>query len=78
MNIEQTLVEKLRRLSPEKQREVLDFVDFLHKKSEKKAPLSSPKGLWANLGIDISEADIAEARREMWGNFPDEDISWDQ
>ena len=24
----------------------------------------------ADLNVDITEADIAEARREMWGNFP--------
>jgi hypothetical protein len=28
--------------------------------------------LWADLGVDITEEDIAEARREMWGNFPRE------
>jgi len=26
----------------------------------------------AGKGIDISEEDIAELRREMWGNFPRE------
>ena len=31
-------------------------------------------GLWANRGIDITEEDIDEIRREMWGNFPREDI----
>ncbi len=29
-------------------------------------------GLWQ--GLSITEDDIAEARREMWGNFPREDI----
>ncbi len=29
-------------------------------------------GLWK--GISISEEDIAEARREIWGNFPRDDI----
>jgi hypothetical protein len=29
-------------------------------------------GLWK--GISISEEDIAEARREMWGSFPRDDI----
>jgi len=37
-------------------------------------PLESLYGLWADLNIDISEDDIAQARREMWGNFPREDI----
>jgi hypothetical protein len=26
--------------------------------------------LWADLNMNITEEDIAEARREMWGNFP--------
>jgi|GEM_PF-458501 len=29
-------------------------------------------GIWA--GLDLTDADIAEARQEMWGNFPREDI----
>jgi len=29
-------------------------------------------GLWK--GVSISEQDIAEARQEMWGNFPRDDI----
>jgi hypothetical protein len=32
----------------------------------------SLRGLWR--GLDITDEDIAEARCEMWGNFPREDI----
>ncbi|MAS34855.1 MAG: hypothetical protein CL610_12665 [Anaerolineaceae bacterium] len=39
-----------------------------------KQPLESLYGLWADLKIDISEEDIAQVRREMWSNFPREDI----
>jgi hypothetical protein len=39
------------------------------------APLPSLYGLWKDLGVSISEKDIDEARQEMWGNFPREDIS---
>jgi hypothetical protein len=74
MNIEQSVLEKLRELPPEQQREVLDFAEFLHQKSIAKRPRRSLKGLWADLGVQITEEDIAEARREMWGNFPREDI----
>ena len=35
-------------------------------------PRKSLRGLWR--GLDITEEEIAEARREMWGNFPREDI----
>jgi hypothetical protein len=74
MTIEQQVLEKLRDLPPEKQKEVLDFVDFLNEKNATKKPLHSLRGLWKNLSIQITEEDIAEARREMWGNFP-RDIS---
>ena len=36
------------------------------------APRESLYGLWK--GLNITDEDIAEARREMWGNFPREDI----
>jgi hypothetical protein len=71
MTIEQQVVEKLRDLPPDKPKEVLDFVDFLKEKNgSAKKPLRSLRGLWADLNIRITDEDIAEARREMWGNFP--------
>lgn len=36
------------------------------------APRQSLRGLWR--GLEISEAEIAEARNEMWGHFPKEPI----
>ncbi|MGA9773502.1 MAG: DUF2281 domain-containing protein [Blastocatellia bacterium] len=72
--IEQTVLEKLRALPPEKQQEVLDFIEFLEHKSLSKQPRRSLMGLCSDLGIHISEEDIDEARKEMWGNFPREDI----
>lgn len=74
MTIEQQVLEKLRDLPVEKQREVLHFVDSLQKKNGPKKPLRSLRGLWKDLNIQITDEDIAEARREMWGNFP-RDIS---
>jgi hypothetical protein len=38
----------------------------------KPGPKRSLYGIWPD--ANISEEDIAEARREMWGNFPREDI----
>jgi hypothetical protein len=35
-------------------------------------PRRSLLGIWSD--VNISEEDIDEARREMWGNFPREDI----
>ncbi len=35
-------------------------------------PRKSLRGIWR--GTDISESDINEVRKEMWNNFPREDI----
>lgn len=72
--LEQTVLTKLRALPVDKQQEVLDFVEFLEQKTGAKKPRRSVMGLCADLGINISAEDIDEARREMWGNFPREDI----
>lgn len=69
VNLEQAILENLRQLPPEKQQELLDFAEFLRQKTAPKQPRRILKGLWANLDIDITEEDIAEARQEMWGNF---------
>ena len=74
MTIEEQVLEKLRGLPTEKKKEVLDFVDSLNERNGTKAPLKSLRGLWKDLNIEITETEIAEARREMWGNFP-RDIS---
>ena len=72
MSIEEAIVEKVRALPPERQQEVLAFVTSLEHRGARKRPLRSAEGLWADLGISITDEDIAEARREMWGNFPRE------
>ena len=70
MSIEEAVVEKLKSLSPEQQREVLDFTVFLGQRDAPKRPRKSLEGIWKGLNDrPISEEDIAEARREMWGNF---------
>ena len=74
MTIEEMVLEKLRELPPDKQKAVLEFVESLKENGEPKKPLHSLEGLWADLDIHITEEDVAEARREMWGNFP-RDIS---
>jgi hypothetical protein len=69
MSIEKSVLEKLLKLPVEKQKEVLDFVESLEKKAAAKGRWHSLKGLWADLGVEISPEDIAEARREMWTNW---------
>jgi hypothetical protein len=74
MSIEKSVLEKLLKLPVDKQKEVLDFVESLEKKAVHRHSHRSPKGMWADLGVNISPEDIAEARREMWGGFPREDV----
>jgi EAL domain-containing protein (putative c-di-GMP-specific phosphodiesterase class I) len=74
MNLEQAVLDKLRALPPDKQQEILDFAEFLQQKNRPKKPLKSVQGLCADLKVDITEEDIAQARQEMWGNFPRQDI----
>jgi hypothetical protein len=74
MSIEKSVLEKLLKLPVDKQKEVLDFVECLEKNAGQRRSRRSLKGLWADLEVNISADDIAEARREMWGGFPREDI----
>jgi len=70
MTVEEQVLEKLRRLPPKQREEVLEFVDRLSLQDNPVQPRASLRGLWKGLGIEISDEDIARARREMWGNFP--------
>jgi hypothetical protein len=74
MSIEKSVLEKLLKLPVEKQKEVLSFVEPLEKTAGSKGRRHSLKGLWADLGVEISPEDIAEVRREMWGGFPRQDV----
>ena len=72
MSIEEAVIERLKALPPDKQRKVLEFVESLRANNggAPRKPLKGLQGLWADLGVKVTEADIADARREMWGNFP--------
>lgn len=72
MSIEEKVLEKLRELPAEKQKEVLEFVELLLNGAEQVVERKSLRGLWAGYDIDITEEDIAEMRREAWKNFPRE------
>jgi hypothetical protein len=70
MTLEEQLLEKLRDLPPEQQREVLDFVTSLKMKNGAGKPRRSLRGLWKEFKIRITEEDITRTRGEVWGNFP--------
>jgi hypothetical protein len=67
INLEQQILGAIRTLPVQQQYQVLDFAEFLHQKALVKSPRRSLKGLGADLKIQIAEADISEARQEMWG-----------
>ncbi len=69
MTVEEQVLEKLRELPPQKQKEVLAFVSLLREKVQNGTG-KSLHGLWAAMDVKVSEADISDARREMWGGFP--------
>jgi hypothetical protein len=74
MSVSESIIKKIESLTPEQQREVENLVDSLAQSSLNGKPRRSLLGLCADLGIQITEEHIAEARKEMWGNFPREDF----
>jgi hypothetical protein len=72
MSIEEAILEKVRALPPERKTEVLEYVSSLE--TAKRPPFRSPEGILADLNFTLTEEDLAEARREMWANFPHDDI----
>ena len=64
MSIEEAVVEKLRELPPERQREVLDFVEFLGSKSQvNQQRAAAARMLEASKGAFVSEDYVAELER---------------
>jgi hypothetical protein len=69
MTFEQKVLEKFRELPFQDQQEVLVYISRLQEKT-RRGPRRSLAGLWADIGVNVSEADISQARDEMWGSFP--------
>ena len=70
MTVIENVVQKLAELPPGSQLEVLDFVEFLAKKTGERRSLFNPEGLWAEQGADVSPQEIVEARCEMFPTCP--------
>ncbi len=73
MTVAEAAISKLLRLPADKQTQVLEYIEAL----ESTASPSSREnlgGLWGDGKLDITEEEIAAARREMWGKVPREDI----
>jgi hypothetical protein len=74
MSIEQAILKEVQALPPEKQQEIYEHAKRLRAETAKKPPFKSIRGLWAHLGISLSAEEIDENQREMWRNFPRDDI----
>lgn len=74
MEVVGLIAKKLHVLPPDKQREVRDFVDSLSQRVAPPRGRRDPRGLWVDLEIDLTARDVDDARRELWGTFPREDI----
>lgn len=74
MSLEQAILKEVQALPPEKQREINDHAKRLRAEATKRPPFKSIEGLGAHLGISVSAEDIERNQREMWRNFPREDI----
>jgi hypothetical protein len=48
----------------------LHFAESLQAQNIAKKPRKSLKGICSDLEINLTEEHLAEARREMWGDFP--------
>jgi hypothetical protein len=70
VNIQRSVIEILEILPPDKQQELLHFAESLQAQNIAKKPRKSLKGIWSDLEINLTEEDLAKAKREMWGDFP--------
>lgn len=70
------VLEMLRKLPPRERLKVIyqALPEIEQSLSEKARAYKSLRGLWKDLLPYVSEKDIDDARREMWKNFPREDI----
>ena len=69
MSLEQAILEAVRTLPAEKQQEILNHAARLRDETSKKTPFKSVKGLWADLGVSLSAAEIEDNQRDMWCTF---------
>jgi hypothetical protein len=67
-DFEPELLERLRRLDPERQHEVLDFVEFLSYQRTPRSARRSAMRKYQHLGISIPKEEFDLARREALGN----------
>ncbi len=71
-SLHQVILEKLQTLSPEKQGEVLNFIETLQPAMVLEQSRPKLRGIWADFD-EVTELDLTIARQEMWESFPREE-----
>ena len=74
MTSEEVIFAKIKVLPPNLKEEALHFIEFLETKLATKPKRQISLGIGEDLGIEITSADIDEAKKEMWSNFPREEF----
>lgn len=74
MSTWEQIAEAAKGLPQEKQQELLEFAEFLSQRYQQRRPLRSVRGACRDLGPAPSAEEIDEARADLWGRFPREDI----
>lgn len=68
------IMKEIEALSPESLLELQSFMEFLRFKAERgEKRLIKLGGLWEGLP-PVDESDIAQVRREMWGDFGEREL----
>ena len=72
-----SVLEMLRKLPPRERRKVISqaLPEIEQSLSDKPQPYHSLRGLWKDLHPAPSAGEIDEVRREVWKDFPREDIA---
>jgi len=74
MSLEQAILEAVQALPADKQQEVLDHAARLRDEVGRQSAFKSIRGLWADLGISLTQEELDENQRDMWRTFPREDV----
>ena len=69
MKSEEILLKTFKVLPKDRKKELLDFAEFFESKEVGTRPRRSLQGSLTHLNIEFTEADLREARNEMWRGY---------
>ena len=65
MTLAEAVKQKVEKLAPDQQRDVLRYVEGLEQRQVKR-PIKSPRGILAGKAPDLALEEFQQVRREMW------------